>query len=304
MISFSEIKDAGSLDPVRELFPSLECEAEGELDMMLESFLALSAEVDGVGLTERGGCLLVRICDGGEYLFLFPLPVSEDADVGGALVAISEYVRREMLTFRLTDVPRWGIDIIRELFPYVNAKVYEDDDDTFAAMVLNELDMLDDIPAVRDGELALVRLNEVHTAAYARLCSDRELNRFWGYDGLADNPEGDPELFMLTAERERLDGVALSLAIEREGTYLGEAVIYDFDFRGSAEIGIRILPEYHGAGLGSRVLKMLVDYCEGMGLTAVRARVMSENEAAVKMTERHLPRVGESDGIVHFRLEL
>ncbi len=304
MISFVEITDTASLERVRDMFVSLDADASEELWMMLDSFLSLAAEVDGVGATAADGCLLVRVCDGGDYLFLYPFSLTADADEGAALVKISEYARRELLPIRLTDVPREGISLLTAIFPHVDAKVYEDDDDTFAAIVLNELDMADAYPAVTVDGLTLSPLCDSDAAAYARLCSDRALNAHWGFDDLADNPTADPELFILVAEREMRDGIALSLAIRRGGEYLGEAVIYDLDYRGSAEIGIRILPEYHGDRLGSRVLGMLIDYCRGLGIRHLRARVMAANIPAIKMTARYMTETETADGITHFTLAL
>jgi len=304
MISFTEIKDEESVDTVRKLFSSLDDEGMDGLEMMLGSFLALASEVDGVAATESNGCLLVRIFDGGEYLFLYPFALDGDSDERGALLSISEYTRRELLPIRLTDVPREGIELLCDIFPHVDARVYEDDDDTFAAIVLNELDSADTLPRLTRDGLVIEPLADTDAADYARLCSDRVLNKFWGFDDLADNPTADPEQFILTAMRELNDGVALSLAVRREGKYLGEAVIYDFDYLGGAEIGIRILPEYHGERIGSRVLEMLIDYCRAIRLSTLRARVMTENTPAIKMTARYMKAAGERDGITHFTLAL
>ena len=304
MISFTEIKDERSLNVILECFAGLDDEQTEELAMMLESFLALAAEVDGVGATESCGCLLVRICDGGEYMFPYPFAITRAADERRALTEISRYARRELLPIRLTDVPREGIELLCDIFPHVDARVYEDDDDTFAAIVLNELDSADSLPRLTRDGLVIEPLADTDAADYARLCSDRVLNKFWGFDDLADNPTADPEQFMITAERELRDGVALSLAVRREGKYLGEAVIYDFDYLGGAEIGIRILSEYHGERIGSRVLEMLIDYCRAIRLSTLRARVMAENIPAIKMTARYMKAAGELDGITHFTLAL
>lgn len=304
MISFIELTDSASLLRVRDMLDGLDNEAQDDVGMMLDSFLALADEVDGVGATATDGCLIVRVCDGGEYMFLYPFALSADADEGAALISISEYARRELLPLRLTDVPREGIGLLTSIFPHVDARAYDDDEDTFAAIVLNELDMADAYPTVTVDVLTLSPLRDTDAAAYARLCSDRALNAYWGFDDLADNPTADPEVFMLIAEREMRDGIALSLAVRRGDEYLGEAVVYDLDYRGSAEIGIRILPEYHGDRLGSRVLSMLVDYCRRLGIRHLRARVMAANIPAVRMTSRYMTPTVTTDGVTHFALDL
>ena len=297
MITFVDIKNAEML---HALIDRLGVERDEYLGELIESFTDLAGEVPEVALSFAGGCMLVRIYDEDRYLFIFPIALSDDAYVAVALDALAEYIRREMLTFVMSDVPREGLELVSAMFPHVDAMAYEDDDDLFAVAVKNELDMVEEYPTVTVGDVTLSPLTDADTAAYTALCSDRELNKYWGYDDLADNPTADPEIFMLTAEREKRECIALSLAIRREGKYLGEAVIYDFDFKEGAEIGIRILPEFHGGGLGLVALDGLIKYARELGLTTLRARVRAENTAAIRMTKKRMAEVKIEDGVVHF----
>ena len=297
MITFVDIKNAEML---HALIDRLGVERDEYLGELIESFTDLACEVPEVALSFAGGCMLVRIYDEDRYLFIFPIALSDDAYVAVALDALAEYIRREMLTFVMSDVPREGLELVSTMFPHVDAMAYEDDDDLFAVAVKNELDMVEEYPTVTVGDVTLSPLTDADTAAYTALCSDRELNKYWGYDDLADNPTADPEIFMLTAEREKRESIALSLAIRRGGKYLGEAVIYDFDFKEGAEIGIRILPEFHGGGLGLVALDGLIKYARELGLTTLRARVRAENTAAIRMTKKRMAEVKREDGVVHF----
>lgn len=297
MITFVDIKNTEML---HALIDRLGVERDEYLGELIESFTDLAGEVPEVALSFAGGCMLVRIYDEDRYLFIFPIALSDDAYVAVALDALAEYIRREMLTFVMSDVPREGLELVSAMFPHVDAMAYEDDDDLFAVAVKNELDMVEEYPTVTVGDVTLSPLTDADTAAYTALCSDRELNKYWGYDDLADNPTADPEIFMLTAEREKRESIALSLAIRRGGSYLGEAVIYDFDFKEGAEIGIRILPEFHGGGLGLVALDGLIKYARELGLTTLRARVRAENTAAIRMTKNRMAEVKREDGVVHF----
>ena len=297
MITFVDIKNAEML---HALIDRLGVERDEYLGELIESFTDLAGEVPEVALSFAGGCMRVRIYDEDRYLFIFPIALSDGAYVAVALDALAEYIRREMLTFVMSDVPRDGLELVSAMFPHVDAMAYEDDDDLFAVAVKNELDMVEEYPTVTVGDVTLSPLTDADTAAYTALCSDRELNKYWGYDDLADNPTADPEIFMLTAEREKRESIALSLAIRRGGSYLGEAVIYDFDFKEGAEIGIRILPEFHGGGLGLVALDGLIKYARELGLTTLRARVRVENTAAIRMTKKRMAEVKREDGVVHF----
>ena len=297
MISFFDVNDTERFDGALAREGILRDDYVSEV---LDNFLSLSESVGSVYITVSHGCFIARIYDDGQYLFVFPIMLTDGADVGSVLIALSEYVRREMLTFVLTDVPRDCLDVITESFAYVDAMAYEDDEDFFAVAVKNELDMAEELPVIVEDDIRLTLLTDLDTAAYTRLCCDRELNKYWGYDALADNPALDPEIFMQTAEREREQSIALSLAIRRDGKYLGEAVLYDFDYRRGAEVGIRVLPEYQGDGIGLKALDAAIKYARAIGLETLRARVMVENTAAIRMTKKRMVEIKREDGVVHF----
>lgn len=297
MISFINVKDS---EKTASAVSGLSGEPRDYAELLLLDFGEIAQEIDEVAVCISDGCLLVRVLDGGEYMFIFPIMLSQEGDTAGALVSVSEYVRREMLPFFLTDVPRECVELITEIFPHVNARAYEDDEDTFAVVVLNEIDLIEEYPTASSGNITLSPLSDGDVADYARLCSDSELNKYWGYDALGDNPTCDPEIFMQIAEREKKQGIALSLAIRREGKYLGEAVIYDLDFRGGAEVGIRVLSEYQGEGVGLDALDAVIDYAAKIGLSTLRARVREENIPAIKMTKKRLAEIRREDGVVYF----
>ena len=296
MISFVNVNDNEKVDTVvAKIAP--ECRADAE--MMIEDFRGLATEITEVAISESDGCMLVRVLDGGDYMFIFPIMLSEVGNPAAALLALSEYVRREMLPFLLTDVPREGVDILTDVFAHVDARAYDDDEDIFAAIVKNELDMIEEYPTVTSGDVTLSPITDADAAAYTRLCSDRDLNKYWGFDDLADNPSASAELFMLIVEREKKDGIALSLAVRRDGKYLGEGVIYNCDFNGEAEIGVRILPEFQGVGVGLLALDGIIKYCREIGITTMRARVKEENIPAIKLMKKRFVETERRDGVVY-----
>ena len=297
MISFVNVNDNEKIDTV---ISEIEQNCRADAEMMLEDFRGLATEIDEVAVAVSGGCMLVRVLDGGDYMFIFPIMLSEEGNPSVALISLSEYVRREMLPFLLTDVPREGVDILTDVFAHVDARAYEDDEDIFAEIVKNEIDMIEEYPTVKSGDLTLSVITDADALEYTRLCSDRELNKYWGFDDLADNPSGDPEIFMLIAEREKKDGIALSLAVRRDGKYLGEAVIYNCDFNGEAEVGIRILPEYHRGGVGLLALDGIIKYCREIGIVTMRARVKEENIPALKLMKKRFVETERHNGVVHF----
>ena len=232
--------------------------------------------------------LYARIFDGERYVFPMPFMLTDDADIKSACILLSQYAVREMIPFILTDIPREELSVITELFRHVDATCYEEDDDSFFVKVNNECDMLDLVPSITESDVTLDGITEADAENYAALASDRELNRYWGYDALADNPDGDPAVYLDTVRREFDTGVAITLAIRLDGKLVGEAVMYAFDFMGGAQIAVRVLPAYHGRGVGSKATRALIALAREIGLLRLGAQIMNENKASIKMTSKYM----------------
>lgn len=305
MISFSVLSE----NNITELAESLGS-ALGDPDMVggiLESFLEISGEGAEVAVTSLSGELLVRIYDGGRYSFVYPIEIGEQTDTDAALSALADYSVREMIPFYLTDTPRDELDRLRSLFSHLDARAYDDDDDSFVALIYSECDMLDGAPTASFDTVTLSPITEADVSAYAALSRSELVNKYWGYDYREDEADASDEYFLTVAEGELARGIALSLAV-REGDVssdmLGEAVLFDFDYRGGAKFAIRLLPEYWGRGIGSRALRALIEIARDIGLERLDAEVMTENLPSIAMTGKYIPRIGERDGKAFFSLKL
>ena len=301
MLSFEVLNETNAKELKEKLNLKI---SDGDLPEIIDSFLEFSHDGAEVALAAESDLLLVRIYDDGRYSFVYPIAFSDTADRRAALIMLTEYARRELIPIYLTDVPREELSLITATFPHVEARAYDDDEDGFVVCINSECDMLDGVPEISGEGLSLSEISGGDAEEYKRLVLDKNLNRYFGYDVTLDmpNPTGE-ELIELT-RREYHRGVALSLAIMREGKFIGEAVIYDYDYMGSAEFAIRLLPEYHGMGLGRAALCLLIALARGMKLKTLRARVAEENLPSLKMTEAYLERVKSDDGLVYFELSL
>lgn len=248
--------------------------------------------------------LYARVFDTDRYVFPLPFMLSKGADLTGACLNLSLYTRRYMLPLIISDIPREELSVVTDLFPHVDAWCYEDDDDSFFVRVKNECDMLDLVPELDFSGITLTELRESDNELYAELCRDRELNEYWGYDVDVDNPDGDIDFYLDTARREFDEGIALTLAVRDNDRLVGEATIYDFDYRGSAEIAVRILPSASGRGYGSLATEALIALAREIGLSRLYAEIMEENQASIKMTSKYMQRVNTENGKVKFALSL
>ena len=284
--------------------------ALGDEDMtggILESFLEIAEDGAEVAVTAAHGCMLVRIYDGGRYSFVYPIEISEDTDLDSALLDLAAYSVKELIPFYLTDTPREELDRLHRLFLHLDARAYDEDEDSFVALIYSECDLLDEVPAISHNGITLSKITVPDLSRYAELCRSELVNRYWGYDYKEDAADADAAYFLRVCESELARGVAVTLAV-REGDenspILGEAVIFDFDYRGGAKLAVRLLPDFWGRGVGSRAFGALVELAREIGLKNAYAEVMLENVASIAMTSKHLGRIGESDGKALFELAL
>ncbi len=248
--------------------------------------------------------LYARIYDGERYLFPLPFMLTDDADAKSALINLAVYSVREMIPLIITDVPRDELDFLMSVFPHIDASAYEEDYDTFFVKVNNECDVLYEMPRIESDGIVLDEIGEADKEKYAELCRDRDLNRYWGYDVDVDNPYGDVDFYLATARREFEEGIALTLAIREGGEFVGEATVYGFDFRGGACIAVRVLPSCHSRGIGTRATKALISLAKEIGLSTLRAEILNENTASIKMTSKLMNFENTTESKTYFTLSL
>lgn len=168
--------------------------------------------------------------------------------------------------------------------------------------VRNELAYLDKIPLLTSERLTLDAMTEADKEAYNRLCLDDERNRWWGYDYRKDlKGELTEDYFLEVTKQDFQNKLAVNFAIRREGTFIGEAVLYNFDYKGSAELGCRILPEYAGNGYGAEAFRRAAEWSiYQLGLYRLKGKCYKENEASRKMLSACMRPDGEDETFYYF----
>ncbi|MGI6509653.1 MAG: GNAT family N-acetyltransferase [Erysipelotrichaceae bacterium] len=172
-----------------------------------------------------------------------------------------------------------------------------------AVKVRSELVNLKKNPHMKSERLTYSQISEADIAEYNRLCLDDELNRYWGYD-YRDDLYGEltDDYFYQMATSDFKDKVGLSMAVRLEDKLIGEVVINEFDFRGSANIGTRLLPEYLGKGYGREAFEAACDYAlYEIGLKSVTAYCYRENIASYKMISSVMNLTGEDETYYYFK---
>ncbi len=176
--------------------------------------------------------------------------------------------------------------------------------DNISVNVGTELLRLTKIPTAETKNLTLGPLTEDDIPEYNRLCLDIRHNKYWGYD-YREHISGEPPydyFYRGTIDDFEKKRLVLTLAVRRRGKFIGEAVINEFDMRGSANIGLRLLPEYTGRGYGKEAFAAAADLAlYQIGLSSVTAYCFRENISSRRMLSSVMKADGEDEKYYYFK---
>lgn len=158
------------------------------------------------------------------------------------------------------------------------------------------------IPELQTERLTLSALTEADIPAYNALVLDKDRNRWWGYDDVAGLNEPMTERsFYEVAQEDYAKCAAVNFAVRLDGKFIGEAVLYRFNYKGDAELGCRIAPEYAGHGYGTEAFSAVANWgLYGVHLNRVVAKCFKENEASRKMLSALMRPNGEDGTFYYF----
>ena len=156
-------------------------------------------------------------------------------------------------------------------------------------------------PTLETERLTLSAIEEVDAPAYYDLCMDRDRNRWWGYDDPA-GVEGEirTDSFLRIAQEDFAKRRAVNFALRLDGQFIGEAVLYRFDFRGGAELGCRVAPAFAGHGYGTEAFAAVANWgLYTLHLERIVAKCFHENEASRKMLSSCMRPKGQDDAFYY-----
>ncbi len=281
--------------------------SEGERSEALEIinyYLSVDSEVS-FAFSVVGAALLARCFDGADYYFVFPHEISERSNIYEAVTESVKYAVLEEIRPIFVSVPREDVRIFFDLgYRHVDCDADSEDGYTYRVSLKSELSFLDEAPAAESDTISLSPLSENDSVDYERLVSDEENNAFWGYDYREDYGEANGDFLISLATREFYASFALSLAIRAKRMLIGEAVLHAFDYKGGADISIRILPEHQNKGFGREALSLILRIAARIGLTRLYARVNPENLPSVSLFSKLADKKDEVDANTVFSYNL
>ncbi len=161
--------------------------------------------------------------------------------------------------------------------------------------------------AVVFGEsVVLTQFRETDKKAYMDLNCDVENNRFWGYDYREDlniaHPVDENTFYdSVIYDTKAGDSVNFAVRLSADGEMIGEAVLWKFSSDGTAELGCRILKEYHGKGYGKAAFAAALGFAERKLGLKVYARCYRANIPSFRMiTASGLEPVKEDETFFYF----
>ena len=294
MISFKIINSENKDEIYEALAESFDKEGREALFEIVESLPLFELEDVEYAITASHGCLLMRIFDMGRYLFLFPIPLSEEFDLRAAVFAIAEYSKIQEIPLTFSDVPISDFYAFSG-FSHFDCDLEDEQSEAYRVKVKSECELLEEIPEVIHPRVTLNALAEGDIPHYASLNRDASVSKFWGYDYKDDNPDASDEYFFLEAQRELSVGTALSLAVRADECFIGEAVIFSFDRCGGAEFAVRLLPEAQGRGLGRAAMLALFDVAREIGLKRLYAKICKQNLPSCAMAASEMEQIGKTE---------
>lgn len=259
-------------------------------DMFVSGGFTLNGEIISFCLSEICGETLIDHIEKAltDYEGIYPATVQEFAKTFAQNV---RYINREddagSRGLRISKLQYQPLEILRKHLIHVKTAI----------------NRLKKIPVIKgENGISLTPITEKDIPAYNRLCLDDERNRWWGYDYREDCPRPKRDYFYKDQKKDFANRMAMNFAIRKDGKFLGEVILYNFDFRGGAEIGVRILPEADGQKLGRYAFSLMANYAiYTLELVQINGKCLKENVASAKMLSSVMQKVGEDETYYYFR---
>ena len=158
--------------------------------------------------------------------------------------------------------------------------------DKFNVIPKRAIDGISRLPVIKTERLTLSPVKDADAEVYARLASDTERNRYWGYDWREDYKDGTPpaKYFLDCAREDFKHKAEMPLGIYLGKKLVGEVVLHRFGYTDEVEVGARVLPEAEGQGYAREAVKAYADYALiTLGVEKVEAKCFLENVRSEKM---------------------
>ncbi len=164
------------------------------------------------------------------------------------------------------------------------------------------LENIKDIPMLKTERLVLDSITANDITDYNKLCLDESLNKYWGYDYHEDlKGELTENFFVDTAKEDFENHVCINFAIRYQNSFIGELVFYNEDFKGSVELGCRLLNSFQHKGFALEAIKKAIDWAlYDADFSEIKAKCFKENIPSFNLLSKIMNKSHEDDTYFYF----
>ena len=139
---------------------------------------------------------------------------------------------------------------------------------------------------LRTGRLVLRRLRRDDAEVVAAYRNDPDIARYQGWDVPCTIDEVADWIASFMRSPWSALGSALNLAIELDGTLIGDIAVGWDDTGGEAWIGFTLQRNQHGHGYATEAASAMIDHLFARGASRITASVDPENRPSIRVLER------------------
>ena len=166
------------------------------------------------------------------------------------------------------------------------------------------VDRVSHIPMIVTQRLTLREITEMNALEFFRLEYDAERNKYWGYNWREHySGEPSPQFFMQGIREDFNNREEIPMGIFLGKNLIGEVVLHNFGYRNDCEVGVRLLPEYEGAGYAKEAVLAAMNYAFfDMNIETVLAKCFKPNgRSRAMLLASGMRPCGEDETYYHFR---
>lgn len=117
------------------------------------------------------------------------------------------------------------------------------------------------INTLKGEKIKLSKIQKEDAENYFKLYTQTANNKFWGYDYKKDFIKVDITTFYNLQKNDYKNKNNLCLKISKinDKTLIGEVIVYNFNYKGEVEVGVRLFKKYQGLGYGKEAISLITN---------------------------------------------
>ena len=143
-------------------------------------------------------------------------------------------------------------------------------------------------PELSSPRLRLREVRDGDAAALFAIHSDARVMRYWSYPAWTELEQAEQKIADIQRQRRELDMLVWAIADADSDLLIGSSAIFHMDLaQARAEIGYSLHPDWHGRGLASEALQLVLGHAfNELELRRIEADIDPRNQPSCRLVER------------------